>query len=226
MSFHGKPELSEAKVTFTCEAILFDMDGTLVNSNAVVERQWRRWAAAHHLDADQILAVAHGRRTIETMRQVAPHLNLAEEEAARFDEEEGRDTNGIVPVAGAGRVLGSLTRDKWAVVTSAGLHLAQNRLGFAGLPLPSVLVSADDVREGKPNPEGYLLAARRMDVRNDRCLVIEDTPAGIEAGMAAGMQVLSIGNTVAREALKGAPWILDFTRLRIYNGDRIEIVVC
>ncbi len=218
--------MSEAKVTFTCEAILFDMDGTLVNSTAVVERQWRRWAAAHRLDADPILAVAHGRRTIETMRQVAPHLNLPEQEAARFDEEEGRDTEGIVPVADAGHVLDSLPRDKWAVVTSAGLHLAQTRLAFAGLPLPSILVSADDVREGKPHPEGYLLAARRMDVRNDRCLVIEDTPAGIEAGIAAGMQVLGIGNTVAREALKAVPWILDFTRLRIYNGDRIEIVVC
>src|SRR5579872_4153386 len=96
-------ERIEAAVTFTCEVILFDMDGTLVDSTAAVERQLRRWAAIRHLDANQILAVSHGRRTLETMREVAPHLNISNQEAIQFDEEEARDTDGIVPVAGAGQ---------------------------------------------------------------------------------------------------------------------------
>lgn len=217
--------MNEPTVTFSCDAILFDMDGTLVDSTAVVVRQWRRWATLHHLNLDEILAFAYGRRTIDTMRQVAPHLNFSEREATEFDDEEGRDIEGVVPVPGAAQALTSLPGNRWAVVTSAGTSLARSRLGLAGLPLPAVLVSADDVREGKPNPEGYNLAALRLGVRNQDCLVIEDTPAGLEAGIAAGMQVLSIGTTVARENLKGAPWIPDFTRFRIDFREGMEIVV-
>lgn len=110
-------------------------------------------------------------------------------------------------------------------MTSATLHLAHNRLRFGGLPIPSLLVSADDVREGKPDPEGYLLAATRLGVHRTECLVMEDTPAGIAAALAAEMQVHAIGNTVAREALPAAPWIPDLTRLRARNGDRLEVLI-
>ena len=201
------------------------MDGTIVDSTPVVERQWRRWAARHELNADAILAVSHGRRTIETMREVAPHLRTSDAEAACFDEEEARDSEGVIAMAGAAPLLSSLSPDSWAVVTSATLHLAHNRLRFAGLPIPSVLVSADDVREGKPDPEGYLLAAARLGVHPTECLVLEDTPAGIAAGLAAEMQVLAIGNTVARESLPVAPWLPDLTRLRVRHGDRLEVLV-
>ena len=217
--------MSEPTVTFRCNAILFDMDGTLVDSTAVVVRQWRRWATLHHLNLDEILAFAYGRRTIDTMRHVAPHLNFSERDGTEFDDEEGRDIEGVVPVVGAAQVLSSLPANRWAVVTSATTQLAQSRLALAGLPLPVVLVSADDVRQGKPHPEGFNLAAQRLGVRNEECLVIEDTPAGVEAGIAAGMQVLSIGSTVARESLKGAPWIPDFTRFHIDFRDGMEVVI-
>src|SRR5260370_30157468 len=161
---------------FTCRAILSDMDGTIVDSTAVVERQWRRWAARHELSADASLAVAHGRRTIETMREVAPHLCTSETEAACFDEEEAPDSEGVIAIAVAACLLSSLRPDSWAVVTSATLHLAHNRLRFAGLPIPSVLVSADDVRRGKPDPEGHLLAAARLGRHLTDGLVMEDTP--------------------------------------------------
>jgi sugar-phosphatase len=212
---------------FSCAAVLFDMDGTLVDSTAVVERVWRQWAARHGLDAERILPLAHGRRTIETIREAAPHLNFSEEEAARFDAEEARDSRGVLPVAGAVRVLSSLPLDRWAVVTSATLELASARLRFAGIPIPSVLVSADDVREGKPSPEGYLLAAARLGVPAAECLVIEDAPAGIEAGVAAGMRVIGIGATAPSEFAGAISWIPDLTRLRISHspagGLEIEI---
>ncbi len=217
--------MSELPLTFTCDAILFDMDGTLIDSTAVVERQWRRWAALHQLDADRILAVSHGRKTIDTMREVAPHLELTVEDAACFDEAEGRDGDGVAPIAGAAQILSSLRDGQWAVVTSAGTQLTGIRFRQAGLPLPPVLVSADDVHRGKPDPEGYALAARRLGFANERCLVIEDTPPGIAAGRAAGMQVLAIGATVPRESLPDAPWIPDLTRLRITGSHPLTISV-
>src|SRR5262249_37827285 len=119
---------------FPCRAILFDMDGTLVDSTAVVERVWSRWAARHGLNVDEILPVVHGRRTIDVMREVAPHLSISEEEAALFDAEEGQDRDGVLPVAGATDVLSSLRLERWAVVTSATRELAETRLGLAGLP--------------------------------------------------------------------------------------------
>jgi len=210
---------------FTCDAILFDMDGTLIDSTAAVERQWRRWAAVHGLDAERILAVSHGRRTIETMRDVAPHLQMSERDAALFDEEEGRDSEGVTPIAGSRQVLESLPIDRWAVVTSAGTDLARIRFGQAALPMPRVLISADEIREGKPHPEGYLAAADRLRIAPARCLVVEDTPAGIRAGVAAGMQVLSIGTTVPRHTLLGTPWMPDFTHFRVVVGDPLQVLL-
>ena len=129
--------MSELPLTFTCDAILFDMDGTLIDSTAVVERQWRRWAALHQLDVGRILAISHGRKTIDTMREVAPHLELTVEDAACFDEAEGRDGDGVAPVAGALQILSDLRDGQWAVVTSAGTELAGIRFRQAGLPLPT-----------------------------------------------------------------------------------------
>jgi sugar-phosphatase len=204
---------------FPCDAILFDMDGTLVDTTAPVERQWRLWAERRGLDVERILAVSHGRRTIETMRDVAPHLNIQNEEAVEFDLAEGVDGEGVIPIAGAVPLLAALPRARWAVVTSAGDWLARMRFQQAGLPLPDVLVTGEDVRQGKPHPGGYVLAAQRLNVPRERCLVIEDTPAGVGAGHAAGMRVLAIGNTVPRESLAPLPWIPDLTHLRVSPGD-------
>jgi sugar-phosphatase len=188
---------------FTCDAVLFDMDGTLVDSTAVVERQWRRWADERGFDPAPFIARAHGRRTIDTLRELAPDL-ATEEEAARFDAEEAADSAGVVPVPGAHALLAHLPGDRWGLVTSATATLARGRMAAASLPLPDVLVTADDVARGKPDPEGYQAAARRLRANPARCLVFEDTPAGLEAGTAAGMIVIAITTTHPGHALRDA----------------------
>src|SRR5437588_202404 len=138
----------------TCTAVLLDMDGTLVDSTECVVRQWRRWAARHGLPLEPILELSHGRPTIETIRIVAPHLATAEE-IESFDGAEIEDREGVKAVPGVAQFLAALPQDRWAVVTSASTQLARVRLECAGLPIPAVLVSADDVRRGKPDPEPY-----------------------------------------------------------------------
>jgi sugar-phosphatase len=184
--------VSEAIVD--CDAVLFDMDGTLVDSREIVERLWLRWAAEHGLSADAILAVAHGRRTLETMQLVAPHL-ATPEEAARLDALEAHEEGHETAVPGAAALLSALPPDRWAVVTSAGRKLAAARLAGVGLPVPRVLVGADDVVRGKPSPEGYLRAAGLFGVAPERCVVMEDTPAGAQAGRAAGARVIGLRTT-------------------------------
>ena len=134
-----------------CDVVLFDMDGTLVDSTPVVERIWGRWAAKHGVDLPRLLQISHGRPTIETLSIIAPHLATAEE-AARLDAEESDEPDGLSPVRGAPELIASLPADRWGVVTSAGRRLAVSRLTAAGLPVPRVLVTSDDVDRGKPDP--------------------------------------------------------------------------
>ncbi len=177
-----------------CDAVLFDLDGVLVNSTACVERHWRRWAVEHLLDLDEIMRVAHGRPTVETIRLVAPHVP-AEEEAARLDAAEAFDTDGVTAVEGAAQLVHLLPPDAWAIATSGTRDTAMTRLKHTGVPVPSVLITTDDVKRGKPNPEVYLLAAARLHVRPEKCVVIEDAPAGIRAAHAAGMRVVAVATT-------------------------------
>lgn len=177
-----------------CDAILFDLDGVLIDSTTCITRHWRQWAHEHGLDLAAIMQVAHGIRTVETMRLVAPHLD-AEQEAERFTASEVVDTEGVVQIEGASALLNLLPADMWAVVTSGSKELAVARMQRADLPLPSTLVTGDDIKQGKPAPEPYLMAAQRMGVEAARCLVVEDAPAGIEAARAAGMQVIAITTT-------------------------------
>jgi HAD superfamily hydrolase (TIGR01509 family) len=179
---------------FDCDAVLFDMDGTLVDSRQIVEATWLRWAAEHGLSPASILAVAHGRRTLETMQLVAPHL-ATPEEAARLDSVEAEAEGNETAIPGAAHLLAALPLDRWAVVTSAGHQLAMSRLAAVGLPLPRVLVGADDVVRGKPSPEGYLQAARLLGIQPSRVVVFEDTPAGAQAGRAAGATVVGLCTT-------------------------------
>jgi sugar-phosphatase len=215
---------NEPLFQFHGSAILFDMDGTLVDSMAHDERQWTRWAARYGFDPQPILKISHGRRTEEIIREVAPHL-ATEEEFARFGEEELSDREGIRAVDGAAALLRALPRDVWALVTSAPSRLAQVRMECAGLPLPTVVVSADDVKHGKPDPEGVLLAARRLGVEPAHCLVIEDTPAGIQAARAAGMLALGITTTYSCDELPGAHCIRDFTSIRVFHDGRLHLAV-
>lgn len=170
------------------------MDGVLVNSKAVIERVLQRWADRRGLDREAMLHLPHGQKTSDTVRNVAPHLNLAEE-VAWLDAEEERDLAGIVEVPGASKLVRALAPDEWALVTSAGRDLAAMRLAAAQVPLPRTIVSGESVRRGKPDPEGYLMGARLLGRRPEDCVVLEDAPAGIAAGLAAGMRVIGVATT-------------------------------
>lgn len=177
-------------------ALLLDMDGTLVDSDAAVERAWETWATRYQLDAARVLAVAHGNPAETTVRQVAPHLSEADVLAAAALQLELQyaDLSDIVATPGAGELLAEVGRRRlpWAVVTSADRRLAQARLDAAGIPPPPVLVTVDDVTHGKPHPEPYLTAAARLGVAPRTCLVVEDSAPGIAAGHAAGMPVAAL----------------------------------
>lgn len=178
----------------SCAAVLLDMDGVLVDSRVVVERTWRRWCERTGLAAAEVLGAAHGRRTMDTLRAVAPHLDLAAE-ARWLEEAELGDGDGIVAIPGAKELVAAIPDGGWAVVTSAGRELARCRLEWAGLPAPRCLISAEQVQRGKPSPEGYLHAAKELGVDTSRAVVIEDSPAGIEAARAAGMSVVALTTT-------------------------------
>jgi mannitol-1-/sugar-/sorbitol-6-phosphatase len=212
-------------VMLSCDAVLFDLDGVLVDSADVVERTWRRWAAHHGLDADAVVHAAHGRRTIETVHLVAPHL-AASEEVAALAKSESTETDGVYEVPGARELLQSLPTSSWAVVTSGIRPVAELRIRYTQLPTPPVLVTADQVQHGKPHPEGYLTAAARLGVDPRRCIVVEDTPPGIEAAHAAGMRVIAVASTYEPSALGAADAVMPaLSRLvigRTSNG-RLEI---
>ncbi len=170
-------------------ALLFDMDGTIVNSIAAAERVWVAWAERHGLDVESFMPTIHGVRGIETITRLAlPGVDpAAEAEAILLAELE--DVDGVAAIEGAAAFLAGLPADRWAIVTSSPRRLALRRLGAAGLPVPAVLVTAEDVERGKPAPDCFLLAADRLGQRIEDCLVFEDAPAGIQAAEAAGAAV-------------------------------------
>ncbi len=176
---------------YDCEAVLFDLDGVLVDSRHCIEHIWKVWANQHNINVDKVLHYAHGRRAMETIRLVAPHLD-AEREAAELWAIEAQETSGLARIPGALELLQSIPVDAWGIATSGTHAVAATRLAFAGLPVPSVLISAEDVVAGKPDPEPYLFAAMMLGVKPARCVVIEDAPSGIEAGRAAGMPVVGV----------------------------------
>jgi sugar-phosphatase len=183
-----------------CDAILFDLDGVLIDSSACIARNWQIWAEPHGIDVAAIMKVAHGVRSIETIQQVAPHLD-AQAEAERLTALEVADTNGVIAMPGAHALLSTLPAHAWTIVTSGGAALAGARLAAVGLPVPAQIVTADDVTQGKPAPEPYLLGAQRLGIAPERCLVVEDAPAGIQAGRSAGIRVLGIASTHTRSEL-------------------------
>jgi sugar-phosphatase len=185
---------------FECRAILFDLDGVLVDSAGYVEEQWRRWAISKGLRAEPFLRICHGRRALETIRLAAPHLD-AEAEVAAFQPDSSGDNLPIAPIEGAARLLEALPVGTWAVATSGPRVDATKRLRRAGLPMPGVLVCAEDVAHGKPSPDVYLMAAASLGVAPSECIVIEDAPAGVDAARAAGMGVVALTTTHGREEL-------------------------
>lgn len=176
-------------------AFLFDMDGTVLNSIAAAERIWSAWAVRHGVDVDTFLPTIHGARAIDTITR----LNLpgvdAEAQAAFITEAEIEDVEGIVEIPGAAAFLKSLPADRWAMVTSAPRDLALRRMAAAGIPEPTVMITAEDVTAGKPDPAGYRLAAKRMSLEPADCLIFEDATVGIQAAEAAGALLMIITTT-------------------------------
>lgn len=196
-------------------ALLLDMDGTLVNSDAVVERCWRRWAQRQGLAPETVLAVVHGRQGYATMAALLPDRPMEQNHAENraMLAEETADTEGVVPIGGAAAFMASLAGLPHALVTSADEALAQARMGAAGLPVPSVRVTAEHVGASKPDPEGFLKGAADLGFDPADCVVFEDSEAGITAGRAAGMRIVGIGPRAA--AFSPDVYIEDLTRLRV-----------
>ncbi|MFH8615678.1 HAD-IA family hydrolase [Streptomyces sp. NPDC017979] len=185
--------------TLTARALLLDMDGTLVNSDAVVERVWRRWAVAQGLDPEETLKVVHGRQGHASMAELLPHRSTAENLADNADmlAQETADLDGVVPVPGAPAFLAALAELPHALVTSADAALAEARMGAAGLPLPAVRITAESVGASKPDPEGFLKGAAELGFAPAECVAFEDSEAGIAAARAAGSRVVGIGPRAA-----------------------------
>ena len=194
----------------TYAAFLFDMDGTILSSIAAAERVWTRWALRHGVDVAAFLPTIHGMRAVETIgRQNLPGVDI-EAEAAVIHAEEMDDVEGIAAIAGVRAFLQALPADRWALVTSAPRELARRRIEAAGLPMPPLMIAAEDVVQGKPAPDCFLLAAARLGVRASDCLVFEDAPAGIAAAEAAGASVLVITATHAHPLDTRHPGVVDY----------------
>jgi sugar-phosphatase len=193
--------------SISCQALLFDLDGVLIDSVACVERHWRTWAAENQIKFERVMQFAHGRRAEETIRLVAPQLN-APAEAAKLGETEALDTDGVVAVHGADRLLSQLPQNRWAIVTTGPYRTATARIQRACLPSPAALVTGEDVEKGKPAPDAYLLAADRIGNDPDECIVIEDAPPGLSSARSAGMQVIGVCSTHSSEELADADIIV------------------
>ena len=212
---------------FRCSAVLFDLDGVLVDSTRSVERQWRIWAREQGIDENKVVAVAHGVRSIEVIRAVAPHLD-AEVEVEKLESREVDDHEGVAVMPGAAQLIHAIPADRWCVVTSGTRHLASERLRFFGIPAPKVMITADDVANGKPHPAPYLKGAELLGMSPAECLVIEDAPAGIQSAHAAGMKVIALASTYPASALNEADLVipkLQRIKVSLDGGRMLEVSV-
>jgi sugar-phosphatase len=197
-------------VVVEAKGLLFDMDGVLVSSIASATRCWRRWAKHYGVANPDAVEILHGTRAEDIVRLLAPWVDVAE--GLRLIEDmEIEDVSDIVTLPGARELLESLPPERWAIVTSATDRLLQARLRAAGLPQPERLISADMVTRGKPDPEPYVLGARRLGFAADDCIVFEDAPSGVKAGVAAGCRVAGVLGTTKGEMLReaGASWLVE-----------------
>ena len=208
-------------MTISCSAILFDLDGVLIQSRAVVERQWMRWAREHNLDPDYVVHAAHGRPTVETIRELLPSID-AVAESLIVEDREIADVDGVYATEGAAHLLASIPAGRWTVVTSAMRRMAESRLRQFGLPLPPAMVTADDITRGKPDPEPYRKGASALGFPANKCVVVEDAPAGIRSAHAAGARVIAIPTTYSRAEISGADYVverLSGLQIRVINAE-------
>ena len=195
--------------TIRCQAVLFDMDGVLVDSTHAVARVWRKWALERGFDPERVVRAAHGRPSIDTVRDFLPNAD-SNAENLEVERQEVEDLEGVVAMPGAQALVTSIPAARWTVVTSATRPLAEVRLRAAGIPIPKSLITADDIQHGKPHPEPYQKAAARLGYPASECVVVEDAPAGIRAGKAAGARVIAVPMTSNRHELEsaGADWVV------------------
>jgi sugar-phosphatase len=193
-----------------CAALLFDLDGVLIDSTPAVERVWRGWAIERGFDPDKVVASAHGRPSLTTVREYLPHADH-ELENREVERREIEDIAGVVPLPGALELLASLPADRWTIVTSCTRRLAEVRIKAAGLPLPKKMITSNDIIHGKPHPEPYLKGASLLGFLPADCVVVEDAPAGIRAGKAAGSRVIAFQTTAQESVVRaaGADWVLN-----------------
>jgi mannitol-1-/sugar-/sorbitol-6-phosphatase len=204
-----------------CHGVLFDLDGVLVDSTPAVARVWTIWAKKYGFDPEEVVRQAHGRPSITTIRELLPN---ADHEAENREVERGEieDVEGVIPLPGALELLRTLPQDRWAIATSCTRRLAEVRIRAAGLPMPKHLITSTDVQRGKPDPEPYVKAAKILGLAPADCIVMEDAPAGIRAGKAAGARVLALRTTAPDAELteSGADWIAnDLASLRLHSSD-------
>jgi len=196
-------------IAIRCSALLFDLDGVLIDSTPAVTRVWHRWAVEHGLDPETVVHMAHGRPSRTTIRELLPHADVDREDR-EVERREIEDLDGVVLLPGARQLLNILPPERWTVATSCTRPLAEVRLQAAGLPVPKTMITASDVKTGKPDPEPYLKAAAKLGFPASDCIVVEDAPAGVRAGKAAGARVIAFLTTMIRRDLEdaGADWIV------------------
>jgi sugar-phosphatase len=190
--------------------MLFDLDGVLIDSTPAVARVWTQWAIEHGFEPEKTVREAHGRPSIESIRELLPDADH-EAENREVERREIEDTEGVVPLPGALELLSALPPDRWAIVTSCTRPLAEVRIRAAGLPVPPAMITSSEITKGKPHPEPYLAGAGVLGFSSADCVVVEDVPAGIRSGKAAGARVIALRTTLADPDLiaAGADWLLD-----------------
>ncbi len=219
-------------IQIRCRALLFDLDGVLIDSTPAVARVWRRWALEHGFDPETVVRMAHGRPSRTTIRQLIPAADLdpalLDKEDRKVERREIEDLDGVVLLPGARQLLNALPPDRWTIATSCTRPLAEVRLRAAGLPVPTNMITSSDVSIGKPDPEPYLKAAARLGVAPEDCIVLEDAPAGVRAGKAAGARVIAFLTTMLRRDLEaaGADWIVQNCTDVTASNHTDELQVC
>ncbi|HEV2469163.1 MAG TPA: HAD family hydrolase [Candidatus Sulfotelmatobacter sp.] len=192
-----------------CAALLFDLDGVLINSTPAVARVWRKWAIERGFNPEEVVQRAHGRPSLTTIREYLPNADHHAENK-EVERREIEDLEGVVPLPGALQLLASVPSDRWTIVTSCTRPLAEVRIKAAGLPLPPRMITSTEITHGKPNPEPFLKGAALLGFPADQCVVFEDVPAGVCAGKAAGARVIAFTTTVDKSILQeaGADFVL------------------
>src|SRR6202158_4980619 len=196
-------------IAICCSALLFDLDGVLIDSTPAVARVWHRWAVEHGFDPEKVAHMAHGRPSRTTIRELLPNADIDREDR-EVERREIEDLDGVVLLPGARQLLNTLPSERWTIATSCTRPLAEVRLRAAGLPIPKTLTTSSDVKIGKPDPEPYLKAAAKLGFAASDCGVVEDAPAGVRAGKAAGARVIAFLTTMVRRDLEvaGADYIV------------------